>query len=189
MNNLEQFALHWTQQQLAEILAPAVDSGETAAETFHANLPLLDLPGRPRMRSLYAALRRRGVRLPPLFLSWAQFGWIGFITLAFLGLVTYELYARDDLPFFPGVLFAGAVLWIALVVMARSWIAQLSSVNTVGELAGQILFQNVGYFRRISGVPLTAQHIERIVIRLLGEVSGWDVDEIQLDTPLFKICE
>lgn len=188
MNALERFALHWLQTQLSEILASDIP----AAQAFPARLPLNELPGRPSMRTLYAALRSRGVQLPPLFLTWTQIILIGLLPCgltiaAAVGILTQR--GPIDFSEVVGIIVMGLFGWGVLAILAKLFLAQLSSADTVGELAQQIFWENAMFFTRLSGIPLTHEQIKRIVIGVLADATGVDRDEITEETRLVELTE
>jgi hypothetical protein len=175
------------QTQLGEILA-----SDPAEQAFPAKLPLNELPGRPDMRTLYAALRRRGVQLPPLFLTWTQIKLIALLACGLtIAVAVGILRQRGSLDFSEliGIVVAGLFGWAVLAILAKLFLAQLSSADTVGELAQQIFWENAMFFRRLSGIQLTREQIKRIVIGVLADATGVDRDEITEETRLAELTE
>lgn len=188
MNKLEQFALHWLQSQLSEILPTDVP----AEQAFPAKLPLQELPGQPSMRTLYAALRRRGVELPPLFLTRTQIVLIGLLPCCLVSAVALGILSErgaSGVSEIAGVVVAGLFGWALLAILAKLYLAQLSSADTIGELAQQIFWQNAMFFRRLAGIPLSHEQIKQIVIRVLADQTGVGVEEITEDTRLVELTE
>lgn len=189
MNSLEHFALRWLQTQLSEILPSELP----AEQAFPARLPLSELPRQPTMRTLYAALRRRGVELPPLFLSRTQHLAIASVPICGLLFVAMRIFQAVPEPRDLGDFFGAALCcflsWIVLVVLAKNFLAWISSADTVGELAQQLFWQNAMFFRRLAGIPLSHEQIKRIVIRVLADTTGVDIDEITEDTRLVELTE
>jgi hypothetical protein len=188
MNKLEQFALHWLQSQLSETLPTDVP----AEQAFPARLPLHELPGRPSMRTLYAALRRRGVTLPPLFLTRKQIVLIGLLPCCVVIAVALRILSErgaGGVSEVAGVIAAGFFGWAVLAILAKLYLAQLSSADTVGELSQQIFWENAMFFRRLAGIPLSHEQIKRIVIRVLADQTGVGVEEITDDTRLVELTE
>lgn len=188
MNKLEQFALHWLQTQLGEILPTDV----SAEQAFPAKLPLSELPGKPSMRTLYAALRRRGVTLPPLFLTGKQVILIALLPCCLvIGVALRILSERGagGVSEVAGVVVAGLFGWAVLAILAKLFLAQLSSADTIGELAQQIFWENAMFFRRLAGIRLSREQIKRIVIRVLADQTGVGVDEITEETRLVELTE
>lgn len=188
MNSLEQFALHWLQTQLSEILP----TDFPAEQAFPAKLPLHELPGSPSMRTLYPALRRRGVTLPPLFLTKPQIILIGIPPCCLVIGIAWAIVAEHggiQLSEVAGAIAAGLFGWAVLAILAKLFLAQRSSADTVGELAQQIFWMNAMFFRRLAGIPLSPEQIKRIVIRVLADATGVGVEEITEVTRLVEITE
>ena len=88
-----------------------------------------------------------------------------------------------------GVVVAGLFGWAVLAILAKLFLAQLSSADTIGELAQQIFWENAMFFRRLAGIPLSREQIKRIVIRVLADQTGVGVDEITEETRLVELTE
>lgn len=173
MGTLEQFALRWLQQQLAEILA----SPETV---FPADLPLNNLPGKPRMRSLYAALRRRGVEMPPLLLSRTQHVLIA--ALALVAALSGHLLIVENA-------FLALIAWITLALLAKLFLASTPTAKTVADLAIEIFACNPMFFSRLSGQALSREHVREIVANILVNATGCDRGEITPETRLANLLD
>ncbi len=192
VSTLEKVALRWLQTQLSEILSRDIP----ADQAFPAKLPLSELPGEPNMRKLYRALGERGVQLPPLFLTRTQIVLVGLLPCCFVTcfvivaavaiLVERGPIKSSDLT---DVICIGLFGWAALAVLAKLFLAQRSSADTVGALAQQLCWENAPFFSRLSGAPLSHEEIKRIVIRVLAEATGADRDEITEETRLVELTE
>lgn len=183
MNSLEQFALQWLQTQLREILA--------ADQEFPARLPLTELPGKPKMRWLYAALRSRTVNLPPLFLSRLQHRLIAGVALlvAAMGLSIALRMQPFEGGNIAGAFVAGFAVWAILAIITKQFFAYVSSADNVGELAVQVFAENPLFFSRLSGRPLSRAQVREIVTRILVDACGVDRDEVTLETRLIDIMD
>lgn len=181
MNNLEQFTLQWLQTQLHEIL--------TTEEDLPATLSLTELPGKPKMRWLYAALRARRVSLPPLFLSRLQHRLIAGVALSVVAMGLFIALRMQPLEWgnFGGAFVAGFAVWAILAIIAKLYLADVSSADNVGELAVQIFAENPMFFTRLSGQPLSRAQVREIVFRILVDACGVDRDEVKLETRLIDI--
>lgn len=181
MNGLEQFALQWLQTELREILMTDQD--------LPASLPLTELPGKPKMRWLYAALRGRRVSLPPLFLSRLQHRLLAGVALLVvaMGLILALRMQPIEWGNFAGTFVAGFAVWAILAVITKQFFAYVSSADNVGELAVQIFAENPMLFTRLSGQPLSRAQVREIVFRVLVDACGVDRDEVKLETRLIDI--
>jgi hypothetical protein len=182
MDGLEQFSLQWLQKQLREILA--------ADQDFSPNLPLADLPGKPKMRWLYAELRRYGVNLPPLFLSRKQ-----HVVIARIAVFCALLFAADALrrpmawDHISGAVVLSLAVWAVLAILAKSFLARISSADTVGELARQLFAEHPLFFSRLSGQSLSRAQVREIVTRVLIDTRGVDRSEVTPDARLADILK
>jgi hypothetical protein len=183
MNSLEQFALQWLQTQLREILA--------ADQDFPASLPLADLPGKPKIRWLYAALRSRRIDLPPLFLSRVQHRLLAVVALSVLatGLSVALRMQPIESGNIGGAFVACFATWAILAIITKQFFAQVSSADHVGELAVQIFAKNPLFFSRLSGQPLSRAQVREIVTRVLIDTCGVDRSEVTPDTRLADILK
>ncbi len=157
---------------------------DSAGWAFPAELRLTELPEAVSPWQLFAEFRHRGLRVPPLFLSWYQFWLITGVSIVLLLASIWNGLPLQDLAV---VLCGGLVVWGIRLVIARCLFGRVPIAKTVGELAQQLLWKNPKYFSRLSGIPLTHELIKKIVVQHLVEMTGCDEDEITEETQLAEL--
>ena len=78
----------------------------------------------------------------------------------------------------------GLIAWAITHIAMAHYAANTSTADTVGELASQILARNPLYFSQQSGVRLTREQVNQIVIQILRETLPVDQDEVKLSARL-----
>jgi acyl carrier protein len=180
---LEAAAFAWLQVELQQILRVE----ELPAVAFPPDLALTRLPGRPRMRWLYAQLRARKIRLPPLFPSPREYAiarWIGLATAAGGFAKGWSSGNLNIVEMLAATVIPGLIAWAIVQSLISHYYANTSTADTVGELAGQLLSRNPSFFSQGSAIRLTREQVDQIVIQILIETLGVDRDEVKLDAQL-----
>lgn len=173
--SLERAALAWLQAELQQIL----QTKEPPANAFPSDLALTRLPGRPRMRWLYAQFRTRSIQLPPLFPSWRLSAIAGCLGISVAGGGLARAWSSGNLTVMETLLLTaipGLMTWTIVQLIFNYCLSDTSTADTVGELASQILARNPLFFSQRTAIRLSREQVNQIVIQILIETLSLAVD-------------
>jgi hypothetical protein len=141
------------------------------------------------MRWLYDQLRARTIRLPPLLPSSTLSAIARCLGVATAAGGLAKAWTAGDLTVIEILLVTilpGIIAWAIAQLLFNHFFADVSTADTVGELASQILSRNPAFFSCQAAIRLTRGEVNQIVVQILIESCsiGVDPEEVKLSARL-----